>query len=58
MIREILFIYIQDSLIDWSQYSFGTESSRLRDSLAIALLFGHFVLGDQIILLTNFKNEH
>ena len=33
-------------------------NSFLRDSLAIALLFGHFVLGVQIILLTNFKNEH
>ena len=30
----------------------------LRDSLAIALLFGHFVRGVQIILSTNFKNEH
>ena len=30
----------------------------LRDSLAIAFLFGHFVLGVQIILLINFKGEH
>ena len=33
-------------------------NSFLRDSLAIALLFGHFILGVQIILLTNFKNKH
>ena len=33
-------------------------NSFLRDSLAIALLFRHFVLGVQIILLTNSKNEH
>ena len=32
-------------------------NSFLRDSLAIALLFGHFVLGVQIILLTNFKQD-
>ena len=30
----------------------------LRDSLAIALLFGHFVLGAQMTLLVNFTNEH
>ena len=30
----------------------------LRDTLAIALLFGHFVLRVQIILLTNFMNKH
>ena len=29
-----------------------------KGQLAIALLFGHFVLGVQIILLTNFKNGH
>ena len=33
-------------------------NSFFKDNLAIALLFGHFVLGVQIILLTNFKNEH
>ena len=35
-----------------------TCNSFLRDSLAIVLLFGQFALGVQIILLTNFKNEH
>ena len=35
-----------------------TYNSFLRSSLAIAFLFGHFVSGVQIILLTNFKNEH
>ena len=36
----------------------STTQATLRDSLAIALLFGHFVLGVQIILLTNFENKH
>ena len=33
-------------------------NSFLWNSLAISLLFEHFVLGVQIIFFTNFKNEH
>ena len=33
-------------------------NSFLRDSLAITLLFGHFILGVQITTVTNFKKEH